>query len=119
MARYSKIPTVELVAVCDWALRVGRPMPEEVAAHFKITVKQARDLVKSRRQHGAAIPYVFAPKPRTEPLMPAKMPMAAGMLACECGECFPLDVLELARHTLATHRRVPTRTERTPRKVAA
>ena len=120
MSRPHIVPTDELVAICEWAHRTGRNMPDEVAEHFGIDIAQARNVVKARRRDGAPIPYVYVPKvPEPIRLTPPAMRLKDVVLSCVCGECFPLDVSQLARHTVQAHRRGPTVAERTPRKVAA
>ena len=120
MSRPTNCPAAEVAAVCDWAHRHGRNLPEEVAAHFRITIRQARDVIKARRRYGAPIPFVAPHKAGTTPPRPAPLlPVEAAGLACDCGETFPLKVGALIAHTLTEHGRPPYRFERIPKEIAA
>lgn len=107
----------EVAQVALDAHRAGGSMSVALCKHFNTTPDSARSLMSRARKAGHLIPY--APSAPTGHVKPAGDREPSMALSCVCGECFPLDVSQLARHTVQAHRRGPTVAERTPRKVAA
>ena len=103
----------EVAAIYEWAFRTKRVPANEVAAHYRITVKVARERIKMVRRRGVELPYLRPQQPKREP-KPFVMPLETSGLACRCGARFPLSVAALARHTVEMHRRSPGIDERTP-----
>ena len=91
-----------------------------VGNRYKLATRSATRLISQARAAGHEIgydgnrPLGYLVEARVSPPGDASM-----RLACTCGECFPLDVPALTRHTVQAHRRGPTVAERTPHKVAA
>jgi transposase len=102
-----------------------RPMSIAVADHFNIPRRTATSLLSRCRQEGYQIPNDLPSWSsgawRTEPTNKKAGPVSrVGFdLVCGCGQRCGLDALALADHTLRTHGRRPTDSERTPQQVEA
>ena len=105
--------TEEVTAIYEWAFRTKRVPANEVAAHYRIPVKVARERIKMVRRTGVDLPYLRPQQPK-QPPKPFMMPLETSGLACRCGARFPLSVAALARHTVEMHHRSPGTDERTP-----
>ena len=110
----------EVAIIARKALADGVSTSIAVGNRYKLAPRSATRLISQARAAGHEIgydtnkPLGWLVEARVSP------PGAADMaLSCVCGECFPLDVPALTRHTVQAHRRGPSVAERTPRKVAA
>ena len=110
----------EVAETARQALADGVPMSVRVGNRYGMAIRSATRLISAARAAGHEIGYdtnkALGYLAETR-ISPTAAPDVA--LSCGCGECFPLDVAQLTRHTVQAHRRGPTVAERTPRKVAA